>query len=324
MLSPPFSPVPLEPESFSTEGERPPWRGYALAIVLVALAAAARMPFQSVLGESAPYTLFNPAVLVAACYGGLGPGMLSVALSGLAGLFLFQEPYGELSAYGHADWVRLVLFLVSGVVITMLSVALRSAWRRAELESREVMRQMRRFRESEERYRRMLEAAHEGVWACDADGRTSYVNSRLLSMLGRSLVQMVGRPVTEFVTEADRASFQSLLLPRVDGGADVRRFQLLRSDGSPVACVISGQALAGVTRGYGGTLLLVSEDATECAHPAGDDCAAPALRHTLEALRDELRRLAEQAAARGGPSDEVRRLADLATESLADDPRLRA
>ncbi len=40
------------------------------------------------------------------------------------------------------------------------------------------------LRESEEKYRQIVETAGEGIWLCDAQQRTSYVNKRLTEMLG--------------------------------------------------------------------------------------------------------------------------------------------
>ncbi len=42
----------------------------------------------------------------------------------------------------------------------------------------------RKLRESEARYRRLVETAHEGIWAIDTDGRTTFVNERMAGMLG--------------------------------------------------------------------------------------------------------------------------------------------
>jgi PAS domain S-box-containing protein len=37
---------------------------------------------------------------------------------------------------------------------------------------------------SEERYRRIVELAHEGIWTIDADARTTFVNARMAEMFG--------------------------------------------------------------------------------------------------------------------------------------------
>ena len=58
-----------------------------------------------------------------------------------------------------------------------------------------------RLRESEARYRDMVETAWEGVWQIDAEHRTMFVNRRMAEMVGYSREEMAGRPVTYFVDE---------------------------------------------------------------------------------------------------------------------------
>jgi K+-sensing histidine kinase KdpD len=71
--------------------ETPAWLGYGSAVASVAaalgvaLAATAQLQF-------APYTLLFCAALIAAWFGGLGPGLLATALSVLAFDFFFIEP----------------------------------------------------------------------------------------------------------------------------------------------------------------------------------------------------------------------------------------
>src|SRR5262249_42169677 len=55
---------------------------------------------------------------------------------------------------------------------------------------------------SEERYRRIVETAQEGVWTVDAEMRTTYVNQRMADLLGCTAEEMVGRPFLDFVDGA--------------------------------------------------------------------------------------------------------------------------
>src|SRR3954471_17619654 len=57
------------------------WRGYALSVAAVAAAAALRAVLFLALGQGLPFLTFFPAVMVAALYGGVGPGALAVVLS---------------------------------------------------------------------------------------------------------------------------------------------------------------------------------------------------------------------------------------------------
>ncbi len=55
------------------------------------------------------------------------------------------------------------------------------------------------LRESEERYRRMVETATEGVWVLDHSGRTSFVNQKMAEMLACDPQELLGRSLSEFL-----------------------------------------------------------------------------------------------------------------------------
>jgi PAS domain S-box-containing protein len=73
----------------------------------------------------------------------------------------------------------------------------------------------RALRESEEKYRQIVETAHEGIWVVDAQAKTTFVNPRLAEMLGYTEDQMSGRTLFDFLDpskdELARRSWKRLL-----------------------------------------------------------------------------------------------------------------
>jgi hypothetical protein len=67
---------------------------YGVAIVIAAAAAAARLAFLPELGTRNVFLTFYPAVILAALYGGLGPGLLAAVVSALLADYFWIEPYG--------------------------------------------------------------------------------------------------------------------------------------------------------------------------------------------------------------------------------------
>ena len=59
------------------------------------------------------------------------------------------------------------------------------------------------LRESEERFRRIVETALEGIWVLDPQGRTAFANARIAEMLGTSVADMLGRSVFDFLDPED-------------------------------------------------------------------------------------------------------------------------
>jgi PAS domain S-box-containing protein len=62
----------------------------------------------------------------------------------------------------------------------------------------------RALRDSEERFRRMVEIAVEGIWIVDTTGRTTFVNNRMADILGYTREEMLGRQCFEFFAPEER------------------------------------------------------------------------------------------------------------------------
>jgi PAS domain S-box-containing protein len=59
-------------------------------------------------------------------------------------------------------------------------------------------------RDTEERFRRVVEIAAEGIWIVDTAGKTTFVNDRMAVSLGYSKEEMLGRLYVDFVAPEDR------------------------------------------------------------------------------------------------------------------------
>ena len=78
------------------------------------------------LGLKVPYLQFYPAVILAAWYGGLGPGLLITTLSSVAAMYFLLPPAG-IAVGDAADQLSLGVFAVTGVVISWLNHRLHEA-----------------------------------------------------------------------------------------------------------------------------------------------------------------------------------------------------
>jgi two-component system cell cycle sensor histidine kinase/response regulator CckA len=91
-----------------------------------------------------------------------------------------------------------------------------------------------RLRASEQRYRRIVDNASEGIWMYDAQGITTFMNPRMAAMLGYAVAETTGRPVFDFVDEGFLDNARERVQRRVQGGAEVGETRLRRRDGSTV------------------------------------------------------------------------------------------
>src|SRR5690242_8539902 len=136
-------------------GRHHPLMGYGIAIAGVG-AAAVLTHFLRGLGDVGIAPQFFAAILLSAWYGGLGPGLLAIALSGIAtGYFLLpasnKNPGEAIGAY----MLRLIVF----TIVALLTNALHAATRRAAAESDRARRAAESASEAKSRFLAMV--SHE-------------------------------------------------------------------------------------------------------------------------------------------------------------------
>jgi signal transduction histidine kinase/ActR/RegA family two-component response regulator len=124
------------------------WRGYAVAVLSIATATLVRWVLQDLLGPAVPFTLFYPAIMISAWYGGLGPGLFSTALCVPTAEKMFLPPPYSVFHITATEAFHLSLFVLAGVMISVLSESLHRARRRAEAAQSDLSAWMERERAS--------------------------------------------------------------------------------------------------------------------------------------------------------------------------------
>ena len=112
---------------------------------------------------------------------------------------------------------------------------------------------------SEQRFRAMLETAHEGICTVDESGTISYANPRLASMLGRAIGSLVGVSLFALVTPAAQAEAHACFTLLRDGGTDTREMPLRCVDGATCWTRQAASALQGPGGRFAGALYLLSD-----------------------------------------------------------------
>jgi signal transduction histidine kinase/CheY-like chemotaxis protein len=104
---------------------------YALAVMFVAAAIALRMALLDILQTRHLTVTFFPAVILAALYGGRGPGLVAMLLS-VAAIHAFgSAPAGRLGVGDLADWLVIALFIASSALIVWITDAVKQYQSRA-------------------------------------------------------------------------------------------------------------------------------------------------------------------------------------------------
>jgi len=115
------------------------------------------------------------------------------------------------------------------------------------------------LRDSEERYRRLIETAYEGVWIIDDEGRTTFVNARMAEMLGYNADDMMGKSLFLFVDEEWKAVAEEKLDRRRMGIVEQYEFKFRRKDGSELWTTIAASPVSDKDGRYVGSLRMVTD-----------------------------------------------------------------
>jgi signal transduction histidine kinase len=123
--------------------------GKRILVVLCSLATSSALAYalKSLLNNQAQLLPFTLAVIAAATYGGLWPGVITTLLSFLISDYFFTEPLYDFMPAGPSDFARLAVFLTFGIAVSVVShlrlranLALQESNRRIELASQELAR----------------------------------------------------------------------------------------------------------------------------------------------------------------------------------------
>jgi PAS domain S-box-containing protein len=115
------------------------------------------------------------------------------------------------------------------------------------------------LRESEARYRRIVDTATEGIWMIGPDSMTTFVNARMTEILGCSGEEMIGRPFTDFMFEEDIPHHLLQIENRRRGikGQYERRFR--HREGRTVWTLASASSLLDEQRHFEGSFAMFTD-----------------------------------------------------------------
>ena len=110
------------------------------------------------------------------------------------------------------------------------------------------------LRESEAQYRRIVETMAEGVWTLDPDGRTTFVNPQMATMLGYRPEDLVGVNVLDIIPEEERAPSRERLQRRRRGISEQFETLVPTKDGRMIRLLINARPVWDAEGAYIGSL----------------------------------------------------------------------
>lgn len=115
------------------------------------------------------------------------------------------------------------------------------------------------LRQSEARYRRIVETAGEGIWIIDADNKTTFVNRSMAQMLGTTPDAMLGRAMFDFMDDTGRQIAEMLLQRRRQGTGEQHDFRFKRADGSDLWTIAACTPIFDADGCYRGALAMMTD-----------------------------------------------------------------
>ena len=117
-------------------------------------------------------------------------------------------------------------FLLIGVIVVALVGASTLIYRnnRSRIRAEEEAKQWRekreleeKIRQSEERYRTIVESAHDVVWTLDAQGNFTFINSRGEELTGHKISDLIGKSFVPLIHPEDLPKVQEVFLQTLQG-----------------------------------------------------------------------------------------------------------
>ncbi len=156
-----------------------------MAVLATAASALLRWALPEVL-SGAPYLGFYPAVVVAAALGGVRPGLVAT----FGSLLFVNLVFVQLDLTNHGLQMRNLIWIVGSTGVSLLAGRLSDTRREAEARAAAARSAEQDMRESEARYRRLLEAIPVPVGVVNRNQQSIFFNQRFTELFGYTLADL--------------------------------------------------------------------------------------------------------------------------------------
>jgi signal transduction histidine kinase/ABC-type amino acid transport substrate-binding protein len=163
------------------------WR-YTLAVVAVGLGFTAQDGLEELVGPGLPrYITLFPAVIVAALWGGIGPGLLATVLTAVVAALWTLAPIGQWAIASPADRLGLALFCCLCLLMTAVAELYRRDRAKAAIYEREAQ-----LARSQRTFAQLIERAPFGFYVVDSQLRIVHMNISSQEAAFRNVRPVIG------------------------------------------------------------------------------------------------------------------------------------
>lgn len=115
------------------------------------------------------------------------------------------------------------------------------------------------LRESEERYRLILEAANSGVFLIDSENKVKYHNQRMEEILGYTSNEMLDSDITQFMDLKGQKNILKFMEHWKKGASGLNEFKFIRKDGSTFWTLLAASPIGDNNGSYIGTIGVITD-----------------------------------------------------------------
>jgi len=194
-----------------------------------------------------PVSIYLLAVIVAAWFGGLYPGLLSLAVSLVISNFLFIEPYFAFGMPGRANVMRMIVVALVGIFIIFVCERLRRQRTAAEADVEALKLADVAVLTSESRLSAIIESAMDAFIGKDLNGVVTSWNPAAESMFGYTSGEMIGETLLRIIPP-ERRGEEAEILASIARGDAVEHLETIRlkKDGTAINVSITSSPIRNV------------------------------------------------------------------------------
>ena len=214
---------------------------YAFSVLSIAVALALRIALTPFTGEGAPFVLFFGATLVTSLVAGVGPALLSLAISVPLGAALYVVPAGYTVAQAA---IQASLFAADGFLVIYITVLTNRRRRSLQDLNRQLQRSNEERAETLAATRETIELSPDAYFLADLDARFTDVNQAACRLLGYERDDLIGKTIFDIIPPADAERLNAVKTElMVPGRVSKAEWSLKRKDGTLVPVDVSSNIL---------------------------------------------------------------------------------
>jgi PAS domain S-box-containing protein len=116
-----------------------------------------------------------------------------------------------------------------------------------------------KLRESEEKYRNIVETANEGIFIIDAEATVTYANKKLTDILGYTQEEVLGRVIWDFVSEESKVIIRLHQERRRQGINESYELKFICKGGASLWALVNSKSLFDTDRKFMGSISMLTD-----------------------------------------------------------------